>query len=209
MAMMRVERVGPNGQMEVRSEWTVARITEVDSSATGTGDCAAVKHGWIEQKVCKNGTAYEDAPADSADGGSIAGGGWAFPIGGGVAAVDDIVLLRYKGMDSNALPVYEFIQSSAIGGSSENNARIKIAAPDGFGRIGIKQKFNGNYASPAFSDGDRVYVIEVNLQTAFLPVGAIFLAQKMEGGVWGVQLDPTAVISAVCDETGLTVTTRL
>lgn len=110
MAMMRVERVGPNGQMEVRSEWIVARITEVDSSTTGSGDCAAKKHGWIEQKICKNGTAYEDAPSDSADGGSIAGGGWAFRIGGGVAAVDDIVLMRYKGMDDNAMPVYEFMQ---------------------------------------------------------------------------------------------------
>lgn|SRR5574343_262199 len=204
-----VFKVGNNGAMEVRSEWTVARITEVDSSATGTGDCAAVKHGWIEQKVCKNGTAYEDAPTDSAEGGSIAGGGWAFPIGGGVAAVDDIVLLRYKGMDSNALPVYEFVAATASASSSSVNARVKIATPDGDGKIGIIQNFTGSGLTRTFSDGDRVYVHEVNGYTAYLPIGSIFLAQELASGIYGVQLDPTAVTSVTCDEVdGLIVTTR-
>lgn len=110
MAMNPVSKVGLNGQMEVRSEWFVARITAVDSSTTGSGDCSAKKHSWIEQKICKNGTAYEDAASDSAETGDITTGGWAFKIGGGTAAVDDIVLMRYKGMDSSALPVYEFMQ---------------------------------------------------------------------------------------------------
>lgn len=110
MAITPVSKVGMNGQMEVRSEWFVARITEVAGSDTGTGDCAGKKHGWIEQKICSNGTAYEDAASDSAETGTIADGGWAFKIGGGSAAVDDIVLMRYKGMDTNALPVYEFMQ---------------------------------------------------------------------------------------------------
>ena len=110
MAISQVRTVGLNGQQEVSSEWFVARITAVDAYDTGTGDCAGRKHEWIEQKVCKNGTAYEDAASDSAETGDFTNGNWAYKIGGGYAAVDDIVLMRYKSMNSDGFAIFEFIQ---------------------------------------------------------------------------------------------------
>lgn len=109
MAIMPVNKIGMNGQMIVQSEWFVARITEVDSSTTGTGDCSGKKHGWIEQAICANGTAYEDAPAEQAEVGDLDFNS-AYRIGGGVAAVNDLVLMRVKGLDSDGLAVYEFMQ---------------------------------------------------------------------------------------------------
>lgn len=115
MAITPVRKIGKDG-MEVTSEWFVARITSVAGADTGAGSCAGRAHGWVEQRVCANGAGYEDAPTDSADGGTTTYGA-AYPIGGGVASVNDEVLMRYKGMDSSANPVYEFIKSGAGGGS--------------------------------------------------------------------------------------------
>jgi hypothetical protein len=116
MAVMPVRTSGPNGGKEVISEWFVARITAVAGADTGSGACAGRAHGWIEQKVCANGTSYEDASSERADSGTTTYAA-AFPIGGGAASVNDLVLMRYKGMDSGALPIYEFIKSGAGGGS--------------------------------------------------------------------------------------------
>lgn len=208
MAIMPVNKIGTNGQQVVQSEWFVARITEVDTSETGTGDCVGTKHGWIEQAICANGTAYEDAPAEQAEVGDLNFNS-AYPIGGGTASVDDLVLMRVKGLDDNGLSVYEFLSAGASSSPSTANARVKIATADVDGKIGILQNFTGSGLTRTFSDGSRVYVHEVNGYTAFLPVGAIFLAQELAPGIYGVQLDPTAVISAICDETGLTVETRM
>ena len=117
MAISQVRTVGLNGQQEVSSEWFVARITAVDSSDTGTGDCAGRRHEWIEQRICKNGTAYEDAASDSAETGDFTNGNWAYPIGGGAASVNDIVLMRYKCMNSDGYAIYEFIMTGSGGGS--------------------------------------------------------------------------------------------
>jgi hypothetical protein len=116
MAIMPVNKIGTNGQMIVQSEWFVARITEVDASETGTGSCAGTKHGWIEQAVCNNGTAYEDAPAEQAEAGDVNYNS-AYPINGGTATVNDLVLMRVKGLDDDGLSVYEFLPIPTSGGS--------------------------------------------------------------------------------------------
>lgn len=116
MALMSVRTSGPNGGKEVVSEWFVARITSVAGADTGAGACAGRAHGWIEQKLCANGTSYEDASSERAESGTTTYMP-AYPIGGGVASVNDKVLMRYKGMDSNAIPIYEFIKSGSASGS--------------------------------------------------------------------------------------------
>jgi hypothetical protein len=112
MALMNVNTVG-NAQF-TQSEWFVARITSVSSTSSGTGSCTGFKHGWIEQRVCANGIDYEDADEASAeDDGNLTSP--AYPISGINASVNDIVLMRVRGIDTSGDTIYEFISK---GGSS-------------------------------------------------------------------------------------------
>lgn len=193
---------------EIFSEWFAAKITEVGAE-TGSAPCNGIPHAWTTLQPCpdqqKNKTPVAGYPVVV---GTVAKMP-AFALDGSAAAVDDIVLMRQRGLDSTGNPVMEFMSIGGGGSSGGGNARVKIATPDGDGKIGILQTFTGSGLVLSFSDSTRVYVHEVNGFTSYLTVGAIFLAQELAAGIYGVQLDPTAVVSAICDETGLTVTTRM
>lgn len=115
MATVNVNSVGSS--MTVPSEWFVARITSVDTSSSGSGSCVGFKHGWIEQKVCANGIGYEDADEDSAedDGGLDSP---AYPINGVNASVNDLVLMRTRGIDTSGNTIYEFMHGAGGGGGT-------------------------------------------------------------------------------------------
>lgn len=126
MALMNVNQVG-NANF-VQSEWFVARITAVDTVQSGTGSCVGYKHSWIEQRVCANGIHYQDADEASAENsdGFLAP---AYPINNVSAFVNDLVLMRVRGVDQSGNTIYEFIprssqwfSSSDLGGSPPSNS---------------------------------------------------------------------------------------
>lgn len=104
-------------QAFVESEWFMARITAVGTAAIGTGTCTGIPHGWTEQKVCTNGYSYEDVPPEARpdNGTAVFNGSVAFPIGGGQAAVNDIVMMRARGVSDQGYAVMEFIKSGGGG----------------------------------------------------------------------------------------------
>lgn len=114
MALMNVNQIG-NANF-VQSEWFVARITAVDAVQSGTGSCVGYKHSWIEQRVCANGIHYEDADEASAENsdGFLAP---AYPISGVSAAVDDLVIMRVRGIDTYGTTIYEFLPKTGGGGT--------------------------------------------------------------------------------------------
>lgn len=106
-------------QTFVESEWFVARITTVGASAIGTISCFGIPHGWVEQKVCTNGYSYEDVPDNARpdSGTAVFNGTPAFPIGGGQAAVGDIVLMRSRSISDQGYAIMEFVKSGGGAGS--------------------------------------------------------------------------------------------
>lgn len=114
MAIQPVRQYGTT--QTVSSEWTVARITQIGTTSPDPDDPNTIPHAWKEQRVKISGYGYEDAD-DQADDGSIdIENSPAFKIGGGTQAVDSLVLLRPKGVDSNGNPIYEFLPKSGGGG---------------------------------------------------------------------------------------------
>ncbi len=103
------------GSSIVFSEWFVARITAVAVSSSGSGACSGFAHSWIEQRVCRNGIGYEDAYADSAEAGTATDSP-AYPINGINAAVNDLVLMRVRGIDQTGITIYEFMHGAGGGG---------------------------------------------------------------------------------------------
>ena len=118
MAMQDVRNIGGKNQV-VTPDWFVARITEVGASQIGSGTCIGYPHGWMEQRVCQNAIGYEDASVESADSGTLAtSDNLAYMIGGGEATVDDLVLMRIKGIDTDGKTVYEFQPRGGGGGGT-------------------------------------------------------------------------------------------
>lgn len=115
MALMNVNTIG-NANF-VQSEWFVARITSVASTVSGTGTCTGYKHGWIEQRVCANGIDYEDADEASAEGDESLSSP-AYPISGTNAQVNDLVLMRVRGIDQAGNTIYEFLPKGGGGGGT-------------------------------------------------------------------------------------------
>jgi len=108
-------------QTFVESEWFMARITAVGTAPIGTGTATGIPHGWTEQKVSANGYSYEDVPAAARpdNGTAVFNGSPAFPIGGGQAALNDIVLMRARGVSDLGYPIMEFIKrGSGAGGGT-------------------------------------------------------------------------------------------
>jgi len=104
------------GKSFVENEWFVARITAVGSS-TGSGSCDSIPYGWIEQRVCNNGLNYQNVEINARPRfGEVAlDKSPAFAIGNGTAQVDDIVLMRARGITPSGYPVMEFIpQGGAV-----------------------------------------------------------------------------------------------
>lgn len=101
------------GKSFVENEWFVARITAVGAS-TGSGSCDSIPYGWIEQRVCNNGLNYQNIETNARPrtGGVTLNQSPAFAIGNGMARVDDIVLMRARGMTPSGYPVMEFIPKS-------------------------------------------------------------------------------------------------
>ena len=111
------------GKSFVENEWFVARITAVGAS-TGAGSCDSIPYGWIEQRVCNNGLNYQNIETNARPrtGGVTLNQSPAFAIGNGTAQVDDIVLMRARGMTPSGYPVMEFIpKSSGSGGTGGGN----------------------------------------------------------------------------------------
>jgi len=108
-------------QTFVESEWFVARIVSVGAAPIGTGTTTGIPHGWKEQKVSANGYSYEDVPENARpdNGTPVFNGSPAFPIGGGQAALNDIVLMRARGVSDQGYPIMEFIKrGSGAGGGT-------------------------------------------------------------------------------------------
>ena len=109
MASTQIIPVSPDGSVAIPSEWLVARITEVGATQSGSGTCLGYPHAWIEQKVCANGYDYEDN-VETGENGTLTVQP-AFAIDGTQAQVDDIVLVRTRGISSNGDAVYEFFKA--------------------------------------------------------------------------------------------------
>lgn len=112
MASTQIIPVSPDGSVAIPSEWLVARITEVGATQSGSGTCLGYPHAWIEQKVCANGYDYEDN-VETGENGTLTVQP-AFAIDGTQAQVDDIVLVRTRGISSNGDAVYEFFKGGGI-----------------------------------------------------------------------------------------------
>jgi hypothetical protein len=114
-------------QTFVESEWFVARITSVGAAPIGTGTTTGIPHGWKEQKVSANGYSYEDVPANARpdNGTAVYNGSPAFPIGGGKAVVNDIVLMRARGVSDQGYPIMEFMAKGGGSGSGSSPSSVQ------------------------------------------------------------------------------------
>jgi hypothetical protein len=112
-------------QAFVESEWFVARIVSVGAAPIGTGTTTGIPHGWKEQKVSANGYSYEDVPENARpdNGTAVYNGSPAFPIGGGIAVVNDIVLMRARGVSDQGYPILEFIKSGSGSGGAVSSVQ--------------------------------------------------------------------------------------
>lgn len=119
MALMNVNQIG--SAQFTQSEWFVARITSVATTSSGSGACSGYKHGWIEQRVCANGIAYEDADVASAEEDEDLASP-AYPITGVNAAVNDLVLMRTRGIDTSGNTIYEFLPKG--GGTAPSSGYV-------------------------------------------------------------------------------------
>lgn len=108
-SIQRIKLNQADGTVIVPSEWFVARITAVGTTTTGSGSCVGYAHAWIEQQICLNGYDYEDMPASKARVGTLISQP-AFALDGSKATVGDIVLTRYRSIDSTGQTIYEFFK---------------------------------------------------------------------------------------------------
>ena len=120
MASTQIIQVSPDGSVAIPSEWLVARITEVGSTQLGSGSCVGYPHAWIEQKVCSNGYDYEDNQ-ETGENGTLTIQP-AFAIDGSKASINDIVLVRTRGISPGGDAVYEFFKGG--GGASGDCPRV-------------------------------------------------------------------------------------
>ena len=111
-SIQRIKLNQADGTVIVPSEWFVARITAVGTTTTGSGSCVGYAHAWIEQQICINGYDYEDMPASKARVGTLVSQP-AFALDGSKATVDDIVLTRYRSIDSTGQTIYEFFKGGS------------------------------------------------------------------------------------------------
>lgn len=109
MASTQIIPVSSDGSVAIPSEWLIGRISEVGETQSGSGSCVGYPHAWIEQKVCSNGYDYEDNQ-DTGENGTLTIQP-AFSIDGSKAQVNDIVLIRSRGISPNGDAVYEFMKS--------------------------------------------------------------------------------------------------
>jgi hypothetical protein len=114
-SIQRIKLNQADGTVIVPSEWFVAKITEVGTTTTGSGSCVGYAHAWIEQQICLNGYDYEDMPASKARVGTLVKQP-AFALDGSQATVGNIVLARYRSIDSTGQTIYEFFKGG--GGST-------------------------------------------------------------------------------------------
>jgi hypothetical protein len=115
-SIQRIKLNQADGTVIVPSEWFVAKITEVGTTTTGSGSCVGYAHAWIEQQICLNGYDYEDMPASKARVGTLVKQP-AFALDGSQATVGNIVLARYRSIDSTGQTIYEFFKGGG-GGST-------------------------------------------------------------------------------------------
>ena len=113
-SIQRIKLNQADGTVIVPSEWFVSRITSVGTSTTGSGSCVGYAHAWIEQQICINGYDYEDMPASKARVGTLVKQP-AFALDGSKATVNDIVLTRYRSIDSTGQTIYEFFKGGSGG----------------------------------------------------------------------------------------------
>ena len=96
---------------EYLSEWFVAKITSVGTAGAPPDD--GVPHGWTTMRPGDNFTKYyTDAYYPTITGSTT--NMPAYSLDGSAAAVDDIVLMRYRARP-NGMPVMEFISGKSIG----------------------------------------------------------------------------------------------
>ena len=117
-SIQRIKLNQADGTVIVPSEWFVARITAVGTTTTGSGSCVGYAHAWIEQQICINGYDYEDMPASKARVGTLVNQP-AFALDGSKATVDDIVLTRYRSIDSTGQTIYEFFKGGGSGNTMD------------------------------------------------------------------------------------------
>lgn len=94
---------------EILTEWFVAKITEV-GAAVDPSPCNGIPHAWTTMEPCANATKFRD---DRVDYPTIKGTTTIMPayaIDGSAAAVDDIVMMRYRARP-NGMPVMEFVKT--------------------------------------------------------------------------------------------------
>jgi len=113
-SIQRIKLNQADGTVIVPSEWFVARITAVGTTTTGSGSCVGYSHAWIEQQICLNGYDYEDMPASKARVGTLVKEP-AFALDGSQATVGNIVLIRYRSIDSTGQTIYEFFKGGGAG----------------------------------------------------------------------------------------------
>jgi hypothetical protein len=116
-SIQRIKLNQADGTVIVPSEWFVAKITEVGTTTTGSGSCVGYAHAWIEQQICLNGYDYEDMPASKARVGTLVNQP-AFALDGSQATVGNIVLARYRSIDSTGQTIYEFFKGGSGGGNT-------------------------------------------------------------------------------------------
>jgi hypothetical protein len=98
---------------EYLSEWFVAKITSVGTAGAPPDD--GVPHGWTTMRPGDNFTKYyTDAYYPTITGSTT--NMPAYSLDGSAAAVDDIVMMRYRARP-NGMPVMEFIKSGSGGGA--------------------------------------------------------------------------------------------
>lgn len=116
-SIQRIKLNQADGTVIVPSEWFVSRITSVGTATTGSGSCVGYAHAWIEQQICINGYDYEDMPVSKARVGTLVKQP-AFALDGSKATVNDIVLTRYRSIDSTGQTIYEFFKGGGSGGAT-------------------------------------------------------------------------------------------
>jgi hypothetical protein len=115
MATTQNIKISSNGIVSIPSEWSVAKITSVGTTQSGSGSCVGYPHAWIEQRICSNGVGYEDNPETGRTGTLTIQS--AYAVDGSKASVNDLVLLRARAISNNGDTVYEFFKGGSGGGT--------------------------------------------------------------------------------------------
>jgi hypothetical protein len=114
---------------EILTEWFVAKITEV-GAAVDPSPCNGIPHAWTTMEPCANATKFRD---DRVDYPTIKGTTTIMPayaIDGSAAAVDDIVMMRYRARP-NGMPVMEFIKGGSGGAPFQIEVVTDVSCVDG------------------------------------------------------------------------------